>query len=115
MVVCVAVTPDGQIDPRWGRASSVAIAEVGGGTLGRWEEFQVRWDELHDTGTEGGHHARVARFMREHQVAMVVARHMGPDMHHMLERLGIDVRLGAAGDARDAVLAAVGATSQTAS
>ncbi len=103
MHVCVPVTPDGQIDPRWGRASRVAVAEARDGAVAEWQEFDVRWDDLHDEGTEGGHHARVARFLREQGVGAVLAHHMGPDMEHMLGRMGIAVHLGMAGDARAAV------------
>ena len=109
MLVCVPVTGDGQIDLRWGRAARVAIADVAEGALAGWREFDVAWDDLHDQGSEGGHHARVARFLREHGVQRVVASHMGPDMLHMLERMGLSVRLGVSGDARAAVIAAGGA------
>ncbi len=105
MVICVPVTRDGRVDPSWGRASRVAIAEVEGGTLARWEEFEVGWDLAHETATEGSHHARVARFLREHGVTLVAAGHMGPPMAHMLEQMGIEVRLGASGDARQVALA----------
>ena len=53
MVVCVPVTDDGMIDPRWGRAARVAIADVQAGAVASWREFDVRWDEKHDLGTEG--------------------------------------------------------------
>ena len=104
MIVCVPVTSTGDIDPRWGRAARVAVAEVTGGELLRWEEFEVGWDRLHDAGTEGGHHARVARFLQERGVDVVVAHHMGDPMAQMLERMGLEVRLGASGDAGRAVL-----------
>ncbi len=106
MLVCVPVAGDGQIDPRWGRAARVAIADVAGGALAGWREFDVAWDDLHDQGSEGGHHARVARFLKEQGVQVVLAHHMGPDMLHMLERMGLSVRLGVGGDARAAVIAA---------
>lgn len=105
MIVCVPVTDDGMIDPRWGRAARVAIADVRAGAFASWREFAVRWDDLHDVGTEGGHHARVAGFLREHRVEVVVAHHMGPPMQHMLGQMDIGVRLEASGDARRAVLA----------
>ena len=108
MLVCVPVTGDGQIDPRWGRAARVAIADVEGGTLASWREIDVAWDDLHEQSTEGGHHARVARFLREQGVQAVLAHHMGPDMLHMLERMGLSVRLGVSGDARAAAMAAGG-------
>ena len=106
MVMCVPVMSDGQIDPRWGRAARVAIVDVEDGAVVGWREFAVAWDELHDVGTEGGHHARVARFLRKQGVQTVLAHHMGPDMLTMLGRMGLTVRLGASGDARQAALAA---------
>jgi predicted Fe-Mo cluster-binding NifX family protein len=104
VIVCVPVKPSGEIDPRWGRAARVAIVEVQDGQLVRWEEHEVGWDTLHDEGTEGGHHARVARFLQEQHVEVVVAGHMGPPMAQMLERMGLEVHPGAVGDAGRAVL-----------
>ena len=106
MILCVPVTTTGEIDPRWGRAGRVAVAEVVGGSVQRWDEHDVGWDRLHDEGSEGGHHARVAAFVQEHRATVVVAHHMGDPMLHMLDKLGVGVRLGVSGDARRAVLAA---------
>lgn len=106
MVVCVPVMSDGQIDPRWGRAARVAIVDVEDGAVAGWWEFDVAWDDLHDVGTEGVHHARVASFLREQGVQVVAAHHIGPGMVTMLGRMGLTVRLGASGDARQAALAA---------
>lgn len=108
MIVCVPVTSAGLIDPRWGRADRVAIVDVQGRTVINWQEFDVAWGDLHDTESEGSHHARVARFLREHHVETVIAHRMAEDMLHMLHRMGLQVRLGAAGDAREAVVAAAG-------
>lgn len=105
MIVCVPVTPDGQVADGWGRAARVAVARLEGGTIASWEEVDVAWDALHDVGTEGGHHARVARFLVDHGVQVVVAGHMGPPMQQMLGKLRIVARLGASGDARAAVAA----------
>ena len=107
MIIAVPVTSDGQVDPRWGRAARVAVARVDDGQIAAWDEHDVGWDELHDAGTEGGHHARIARFVIDHGITTVVANHMGPPMVQMLDAMGIDVRLGAAGSARLAVSAAV--------
>ncbi len=109
MLVCVPVTTDGQMDPRWGRAARVAVADVRAGSVASWQEFDVAWDRVHDETTEGGHHARVARFLQDNRVEIVVAGHMGGEMAHMLERMGILVRLGADGDARRAAIAVAGA------
>jgi predicted Fe-Mo cluster-binding NifX family protein len=105
MIACVPVAPTGKIDRRWGRASRVAVAEAHDGELVRWDEFDVSWDTLHDADSEGGHHARIARFLQEHDVEVVLADHMGEPMRAMLGRMGLEVRLGASGDARRAVLA----------
>lgn len=106
MIVCVPVGADGQVGGSWGRAPRVAIAQLDGGSIAAWDEHDVAWDALHDVGTEGGHHARVARFLQEHGVDVVVAGHMGPPMQQMLARMRIMARLGAAGDARVAALGA---------
>ncbi len=108
MIVCVPVAGDGQVDPRWGRANRVALADVQHGAVVDWQEHEVAWGHLHDVGSEGSHHARVARFLREHHVETVMAHHMGQGMQHMLQKMGLDVRLGAAGDARSAAIAAAG-------
>jgi predicted Fe-Mo cluster-binding NifX family protein len=104
MIVCVPVTPEGSIGQSWGRAERVAIANVSGRRVVDWQEFEVGWDSLHDSGTEGSHHARVARFLREHEVEVVVANRMGAGMEHMLGKMGLEVRLGATGGAKGAVL-----------
>lgn len=106
MIVCVPVGADGQVGDSWGRAPRVAVARVDDGRIAAWDEHDVAWDALHDVGTEGGHHARVARFLQEHGVEVVVAGHMGPPMQQMLGRMRIVARLGAAGDARTAAVAA---------
>jgi len=88
---------EGVLDPRWGRADRVAVATVSRDGIGAWQEFDVGWDSLHDAGTEGSHHARVARFLREHRVETVAAHHMGAGMKHMLEKMGLTVLLGRGG------------------
>jgi predicted Fe-Mo cluster-binding NifX family protein len=103
VIVCVPVTATGDVDPRWGRAERVAVARLEGGRITAWQEIDVAWDALHDVGTEGGHHARVARLLRDHGVEVVVAGHMGPPMVEMLGRLRTVATLGASGDARAAV------------
>ena len=106
MILCVPVAATGNVDPRWGCAGRVAVAEVVAGTVRSWDEFDVGWDRLHNDATEGGHHARVARFVQEHRASIVVAGHMGDPMLEMFRRLDIRVQLGVSGDARQAVLAA---------
>lgn len=108
MIVCVPVEPDGQVDPRWGRARRVAVADVRGGAVVDWREHDVGWDAAHESGTEGAHHARVARFLKDNGVQTVVAHHMGDGMSRMLLTMGLEVRLGASGDARTAAVTAAG-------
>ncbi len=106
MIICIPVAQDGTVIDGWGRAPRVAVARVEDGAIAAWVEHEVGWDALHDQGTEGGHHARIARFLTDHRVQVVMAGHMGPPMVQMLGRMGIEVRLGATGDARAAVLEA---------
>ncbi len=108
IIVCVPVTMEGVLDPRWGRADRVAVATVSRDGIDDWQEFDVGWGSLHDAGTEGSHHARVARFLREHRVEAVAAHHMGAGMTHMLEKMGLTVRLGEAGSAREAAARVLG-------
>jgi predicted Fe-Mo cluster-binding NifX family protein len=106
MIFCAPVTTEGMIDPRWGRADWVALADVVNGEIASWQEVEVSWSRLHDEGTPGSHHARVVTFLREHGVEAVVVDHMGDGMVRMLDTLGLPVHSGAAGDARAAVKAA---------
>lgn len=107
MIVCVPVTGDGQVDPRWGRADWIAVAEVNDGEIVRWDEFEVSWSRLHDEGTSAQHHARVARFLRENHVDGVVAHHVGDGMVRMMNVMKLPLFLDATGDARTAVLTAL--------
>lgn len=106
MIVCVAVTDDRMVAHRWARAERVALADVTPAGIASWRELDVDWGQLREAGSEGAHHARVARFLRENGVEAVAARHMGADMEHMLGKLGVAVHLGASGDARQAALQA---------
>jgi predicted Fe-Mo cluster-binding NifX family protein len=106
MIVCTPVTKEGLVDPRWGRADRVALAEVVNGEILSWQEVEVSWSRLHDEGTPGSHHARVVSFLREQHVEAVVANHIGDGMVRMLATMSLPVYLGAVGDAREAVLAA---------
>lgn len=107
MILCIPVTGDGSTAPGWGRTHRMAVASASSGQIIDWQELDVGWDTLRDGGTEGAHHARVARFLIDHHIDVVVAEHMGPGMTRMLTTMGIRVSLGALGEARAAVLAAL--------
>ena len=107
MIVAVSVTADGRVGGGWGKSERVAIARVEGGKIEDWKVYETAWDRLHDEGTEGSHHARIARFLMEHKVERVVTGHMGPPMQRMLAQMGIVANLGGQGDARAAVLGQV--------
>lgn len=104
VTACIPVTLEGQVGSGFGRAPVVAIATIEADALTDWGELPVGWDVLHDTSTEGGHHARVARFLMDHAVELVVVGHVGEGMRQMLDRMGITVATGVVGDAREAVL-----------
>lgn len=109
MIACIPITSDGLVAPGWGRAPRVAVATVNDGEVTNWQENEVAWDVLHDEGTEGAHHARVVRFLREHQVEVIVVERMGDGMARTMTAMGMRLVDGATGDARAAVLAAAGA------
>ena len=106
MIFCAPVTREGMIDPRWGRADRVALADVVDGEIMSWQVVEVSWSRLHDEGAPGSHHARVVTFLRKHNVEAVVVDHMGDGMVRMLDTMRLPVHSGAAGDARAAVKAA---------
>ncbi len=106
MILCVPVTDEGDVDPRWGRARRIAVARVVDGHVDDWREIDVAWDRLHDEGSPARHHARVARFLKENAIDTVVAHHVGDGMLRMVDAMNLSLVLNATGDARTAVLAA---------
>lgn len=113
MIVCITVSEDGRAGGGWGRAHRVALATTSAGAITDWREVEVGWDAAHDEGTEGSHHARIARFLIDNHVDAVVTGHMGPPMARMLSTMGIRTSFDATGDARTAVLTAVAELSTT--
>ncbi|QGF23706.1 NifB/NifX family molybdenum-iron cluster-binding protein [Raineyella fluvialis] len=103
MNIAIPVTSDGQVEPRWGRAPRVAVATLDAGQISDWVVHHVGWDVAHDEGTEGSHHARIVRFLRENAVEAVVVDHMGQGMAHTLDKMGIPVLPARSADAREAV------------
>ena len=110
MIVAVTTAPDGTVGGGLGRAQSVAVAEVHDGHVASWAEFAVGWGDLHDTGAEGTHHARIVRFMREHAVEAVVTSGLGEGMRNTMGKLGVVVRTELRGDARAAAVMAATTT-----
>ena len=107
MIVMTTLGPDGTVGGGLGRAARVAVATVSEGQIGAWDEVDVGWNRLHDEGTEGSHHARIATFLKERGVEVLVAEHVGLGMQRMLGTMGIRLADGARGEARQAVLDAV--------
>ena len=91
----------------WGRAHWVAVADVVDGAIADWQVHEVSWDDLHDTGTHGSHHARVVSFLKEHQIQAIVVDHVGEGMQRMLATMKIPMLQAMPGDAKHSVLLAV--------
>lgn len=108
MKVCTTLGPGGTVGGGLGRAARVAVASVEEGQVASWDEHDVGWDALHDQGSEGSHHARIVRFLREQGVDVVVAAGIGPGMLRTLGSMGVRAVTRANGDAKDAVLSAAG-------
>ena len=107
MNVALAVDGSGDVGRTWGKAPRVAVAQVAHGQIVAWEEFDVGWDVAHDAGTHGAHHARVVRFLKDHDVDVVLAGHVGDGMVRMLNTMGVRLEIGVSGDAKQAVLNAL--------
>jgi predicted Fe-Mo cluster-binding NifX family protein len=99
----VSTDPSDYVGHSWGKARTVAVAEVADGRIERWDEFDVGRDTSHDAGTHGSHHAAVACFLKEHEVAVVLVIKVGDSMARMLHTMGIRVESGVTGDARAAL------------
>ncbi|WP_194947909.1 NifB/NifX family molybdenum-iron cluster-binding protein [Actinomyces trachealis] len=112
MSTLIPVTADGQVEPRFGRAPRVAVVQVEDGQISDWTEHAVGWDTAHDSGTEGAHHARIVRFLREQEVDTIVVTHMGIGMQRVTSRMGIRVLATDGGPARQAVLDALASPSE---
>lgn len=106
MRIAVPVDEDEEVDPRWGKAHAVAVAEVVDGAITSWGLHEVEWDRLHDEGAHGTHHARIVRFLLDNEVETVVIRHAGAPMLNTMAKMGLRVIVGESGPAREAVLRA---------
>lgn len=104
VILCVPITNDEMVDPRWGRADRIAVATVYEDDIVTWQVINVNWSSLHDEGSPARHHARVASFLKDHKVEMVVANHVGDGMVRMLKTMDIPLCLGASGAARESIL-----------
>ena len=91
----------------WGRAHWVAVADVKDGAIADWQVYEVSWDDLHDSGTHGSHHARVVSFLNEHKIQAIVVDHVGEGMQRMLTTMKIPMLQAMPGDAKHSVLLAV--------
>ncbi len=103
MRIAIPVTEDEQVAHGWGRARDLAIVDASGGGIDEWTVVHVGWDELHDEGTHGSHHARIVRFCREHEITDVIVDHMGQGMVNTLTKLGLRLHQTTLGDARESV------------
>jgi predicted Fe-Mo cluster-binding NifX family protein len=100
---CATLLPDGTIGGGWGRAHTVGIAKVVDGKVTDWRVEDVGWGALHDTGTEGSHHARIVRYLNDNGVTVVVTGHMGDGMRNTLAKMGVTVHLEIGGEAKAAL------------
>ncbi len=107
MRIATPVDAEGHSAAAWGRAHWVAVAEVSEDALTGWQVHEVSWDDLHDAGTHGAHHARVVTFLKEQGIEAIVVDHVGEGMQRMLATMSIPMLPASVGDAKLSVLRAV--------
>jgi predicted Fe-Mo cluster-binding NifX family protein len=105
MTVCIPLNADGTIHDRLGQAHTVALCHVVDGQVTDWTEHVVDWDTTYGVDVLGVHHPRVIRFLQGNSVNAVVADNVCDIMKSTLPTLGITVRSGVTGDAREALTA----------
>jgi len=104
--LCAPLTDEGTINQRWCKTQRVAVADVRCGEITDWREFDVGWERLHDEGEHADHHARMADFLRDHGVNIIVVDHIGTCLRATLTRMDIAVHPGASGQADRAMVSA---------
>lgn len=122
LTIAIPVDAAERTAPAWGRAQRVAVATVqragdaaSDWSITDWRVHDVGWNVAHDEGTEGAHHARIVKFLREHAIRAIVVDHVGEGMHRMLHTMGIPTLPMVQGDAQASVLVAIAwATGQAA-
>lgn len=110
MRIATPVDAAGQSAHAWGRAHWIAVADVTEGAIADWQVHEVSWDELHDAGTHGSHHARIVTFLKDQGIQVVVVNHMGEGMQRVLASMSIPMLPASPGDAKESVVAAVHAS-----
>ncbi len=109
MRIAMPVTEDDQVAHGWGRAERLALVDAARGEITAWTQVHVGWDELHDAGTEGSHHARIVRFCRDEGITDVIVSHMGAGMVRTLTKLGLRLHRTTLADGRESVEALLAA------
>ena len=109
MFIATPVTSEGHSAAAWGKAHWIGVAEVIDGAVASWRIEEVAWDESHDSGTHGSHHARIVRFLKDESIDAVVVDHMGEGMVRVMNTMGIPILTATPGDARQSILGALSA------
>ncbi len=107
MNIATPVTATSQSAAAWGKAHWIGVATVVDGAVSAWQVHEVAWDVSHDECTHGSHHARIVRFLKEHDIAAVVVDHMGPGMVQVMQTMKIPVLPASPGDGQASILAAL--------
>lgn len=104
--LCAPLAEDGTINGRWCQSNRVAVADVREARITAWQEFDVGWERLHDEGPHEAHHDRMAAFLRDRGVNVIVVDHIGTCLRATLLKLDIAVHPGARGPADSAMVTA---------
>lgn len=105
---------NGKVNPHFGRADQMALADVEGVKITQWKVVDTPFANMHRDhdhhGGSGGHtpnpshQSTIKQFLLDHDVDVVFVGHAGPGLQKVKDETKMNVVTGAQGDAREAVM-----------
>lgn len=84
MVICATLVGPNQVGGGLGRTDRVVIARVRTDAEPKIEEHEVGWGSRYAQGAASEHHNEIARFLKDHEVEMVVTGQAAKELEQIL-------------------------------
>ena len=107
--VCVPLDTEGTIRGRLGQAHVAVTCRLTDQGVTEWTEHAVDWDNNYGVTVYGVHHPRVIKFLKKHDIDLVVGDEVCDTTKQTLSVLGIEVRDNVTRDPRQALEVVVAA------